>query len=72
LSVAGCVRAGAAQGRAHGPDEDPKDGARDVRVALQEGMEPLRKPQYPLSHRKVRQHMIGDVGGDLGHAARIA
>ena len=37
LSVAGRIRARAAQGRAHGPDEDPQHGAGDVRVALQEG-----------------------------------
>ena len=37
LSVPGRIRARAAQGRAHGPDEDPQDRAGDVRVALQEG-----------------------------------
>ena len=37
LSVPGRIRARAAQGRAHGPDEDPQHGAGDGRVALQEG-----------------------------------
>jgi hypothetical protein len=72
LSVAGRIRARAAQGRGHGPNEDPQHSAGDVRVALQEGTEPLRNTQDPLSHGKVRQHMIGDVGGDLGHPARVA
>ena len=27
---------------------------------------------FYLSHGKVRQHVIGDVGGDLGHTARVA
>ena len=72
LSIPGCTRARGAQGRADGTDEDPQDGASDVRAALQVGTEPLRKAEHPLSHRKVGQHMIRDVGGDLGHAARIA
>jgi hypothetical protein len=37
LSVVGCTRAGVAQGRTDGTDEDPQDRAGDVRVALQEG-----------------------------------
>ena len=37
LSVPGCTRARAAQGGADGTDEDPQDGAGDVRAALQEG-----------------------------------
>ncbi len=43
LSVAGCTRARAVQGGADGTDEDPQDGAGDVRVVVQEGMQPLRK-----------------------------
>ena len=30
------------------------------------------KRPFPLADGKVGQHVIGDVGGDLGHAARIA
>ena len=37
LSVAGRIRARGAQRRMDGTDEDPQDGSRDVRVALQKG-----------------------------------
>ena len=52
--------------------DEPKRCASDIRAAFQEGAETLRKAQHPLSHGKVRQHVIGDVGGDLGHSPRIA
>ncbi len=42
LSIAGRTRARAAQGGADRTDEDPQDGARDVRVVVQEGTQPLR------------------------------
>ena len=72
LSVVGCTRARAAQGGADGSDEDAQDGSGDVRVVVQVGTQPLGKAQHPLADGKVGQHVIGDVGGDLGHAARIA
>ena len=68
LSVAWCSRACAAQGGADRTDEDPQDGASDVRVVMQEGTQPLRKAQHPLSDGKIGQHVISDVGCDLGHA----
>lgn len=72
LSIAGCTRAHAAQGGADGSDEDPQNGAGDVRVVVQEGTQSLRQAQHPLADGKVGQHVIRDVGGDLGHAPCIA
>jgi len=55
-----------------GTDEDAQDGAGDVRVVVQVGTQPLGKAQHPLADGKVGQHVIRDVGGDLGHAACVA
>ena len=72
LSVPGCTGARATQGRAHGADEDPQDGSGDLWVVVQVGTQPLRQAEHPLSHGKVGQDAIADMGGDLGHAACIA
>ena len=72
LSIVRCTRAPTVQGRAHGSNEDAQHGAGDVRVRLEEGAQPLRHAQHPLPDGKLREHMLGDVGGDFCHTARIA
>lgn len=54
LSIVRCTRARKVQGRAHGSHEDAQDGAGDVRVRLEEGAQPFRYAQHPLSYGKLR------------------
>jgi hypothetical protein len=37
----------------------------------QEGTDPLRQGEHPLSERQRWQHVIGEMGGHLHHAAGI-
>ena len=39
---------------------------------MQEGTETLGEREHPLARREVGQHVIREMGGELGHAARVA
>jgi len=42
------------------------------RILLQEVTQALGYRQHPLAHRLSGKHVIGEVGGELGHAPAIA
>jgi hypothetical protein len=51
---------GAQHAAPHGPEQR--------RVAVQEEPKSFRKRHHPLAHRHLREHVLDEVGGRLGHA----
>jgi hypothetical protein len=72
LGVGGRTGTRATDGGADRAQEDPEDGACDVRVVMQEGTQALGEREDPLPRRKMRQHVIREVRGEFRHAARVA
>jgi hypothetical protein len=72
LGVAGRGRAGAAQRGASAAEQDAQHVAGQARVVRQEGADPFRQGEHPLAERQRWQHVIGEVGGHLHHAAGVA
>jgi hypothetical protein len=69
--IPGCPRARSAQCGANGTHEDPKDATGNSRVVVEERPQALGNGQHPLTHRKMRKHVVRKVSGDFGHAARV-
>ncbi|HZD05649.1 MAG TPA: hypothetical protein VE173_12050, partial [Longimicrobiales bacterium] len=65
LGVRGCAVTGGAEGRADGAQEDPQDGAGDVRVVVEVWAQALGQGQHPLTHGQVGEDVVRGVGGHL-------
>jgi hypothetical protein len=72
LGVAGSGRAGAAQRGADASEQDAEHVAGETRVTGQEGTDPLRQGEHPLTDGQRGQDVVGQVGGHLHHAAGVA
>ena len=72
LGVGGRAGTGGAERRADGAEEDPQDGAGDVRVVVEVGAQALGQGQHPLAHGQVGQDVVGEVGGHLRHTPGVA
>jgi hypothetical protein len=51
--------------------QDLEYGAGDAHVVVEVGTEAFRDREHPLPYGNVRQHVVGEVGGDLAHAAGV-
>jgi hypothetical protein len=72
LGIEGRARAREPQGPADGAKEDPEDGAGDLRIVMDLGAEAFGNGEDPLAHGQVRQDVVGEVGGQLGHGPGVA
>ena len=72
LGVRPGAGAGAAERGADGAEQDAEHGAGERGVAGQEGAQALRHGEHPLADGHWGQDVVGQVGGDLDHAAGVA
>jgi hypothetical protein len=72
LGVSGRAGTGGPEGRTNGAQEDPQDGACDVRVVVEVGAQALGQGQHPLTDGEVGQDVVGEMGGHLGHTPGVA
>ena len=65
-------RTGGLQGRADDAEQDAERGAGKRGIAREKGADPLGQGEPPLAQGERGQDVVGEVGGDLDHAAGIA
>ena len=53
-------------------EQDLKYSTGDANVPVEVRTQPLGDRKHPLPCRNVRQHVVGEVGGDLAHAPGVA
>lgn len=72
LGARGCCRARAPERSSNRAQEDLEHGTGDPYIVVQVGTQALWHGKNPLPCGHMRQHVVGEMRGDLAHPAGVA